>query len=135
MWLSHPDFSAVVREAWATPAILSTAVSTFAAKARIWNKTTFGNLFHRKKRVLARVGGIQATLSVNPNNFLVDLERVLRAEFQEINKLEEEFWAMKARITWLVEGERNTGFYHTSTLVHRRRNRISCMKDRAGNWI
>lgn len=42
---------------------------------------------------------------------------------------------MKARITWLVEGDRNIGFYHTSTLVYRRRNRISCMKDRAGNWI
>lgn len=34
-----------------------------------------------------------------------------------------------------MEGDRNTGFYHTSALVRQRRNRISCMKDRAGNWI
>ena len=72
---------------------------------------------------------------INPNNFLVDLERDLRAEYHEIAKLEEEFWAMKSQITWLVEGDRNTSFYHTSTLVHRRRNRISCMKDSVGNWI
>ena len=53
----------------------------------------------------------------------------------EIWKLEEELWAMKSRITWLVEGDRSTGFYHTSALVCRRRNQITCMKDRAGNWI
>ncbi|XP_075634949.1 uncharacterized protein LOC142607348 [Castanea sativa] len=103
--------------------------------SRIWNKNIFGNLFHRKKRVLARLGGIQAALSVNPNTVLVDLERDLRAEFNEIAKLEEEFWAMKSRITWLVEGDRNTSFYHTSASVRRRRNRISCMKDSVGNWI
>lgn len=50
-------------------------------------------------------------------------------------KLKEEFWALKARILWLVEGDRNTSFYHTSALVCRRRNRILCMKDRVGNWL
>ena len=53
----------------------------------------------------------------------------------EVTKLEEEFWALKARILWLVEGDRNTSFYHTSTLVHRKRNGILCMKDRMGNWL
>ena len=42
---------------------------------------------------------------------------------------------MKARILRLVEGDRNTAFYHTSALVRRRRNRILCMKDRVGNWL
>ncbi|KAF3965733.1 hypothetical protein CMV_010108 [Castanea mollissima] len=135
MWLTHPDFPGIVREAWASQTRLSAAVSNFVDKARIWNKNIFGNLFHRKKRVLARLGGIQAAFSVNPNTFLVDLERDLRAEFNEIAKLEEEFWAMKSRITWLVEGDRNTSFYHTSASIHRRRNRISCMKDSVGNWI
>ena len=65
----------------------------------------------------------------------MDLERDLRKKFTKILKLEVELWAMKSRITWLVEGDRNTSFYHTSTLVRRRRNRITCMKDRAGNWI
>ena len=135
MWLSHPDFPEVVREAWASPTRLPVAVSTFVDKARIWNKNVFGNLFHRKKRVLARLGGIQTAMSINPNNFLVNLERDLRAKYHEIAKLEEEFWDMKSRITWLVEGDRNTSFYHTSALARRRKNCISCMKDSVGNWI
>ncbi|XP_023878931.2 uncharacterized protein LOC111991384 [Quercus suber] len=134
-WLTHLDFPRVVREARASLTRLPVAVSTFVDKARIWNKNVFGNLFHRKKRVFARLGGIQTAMSINPNNFLVNLERELRAEYHEISKLEEEFWAMKSRITWLVEGDRNTSFYHTLALVHRRRNHISYMKDSVGNWV
>ena len=77
----------------------------------------FGNLFHRKKRILTKLRGAQIALSNNPNNFLSYLEQELRIELAEVSKLEEEFWAMKLRITWLVEGDRNTGFYHTFALV------------------
>lgn len=47
----------------------------------------------------------------------------------------EEFWVMKARILWLVEGDRYTSFCHTSTIMCQKRNRISCMKDGMGNWL
>ena len=42
---------------------------------------------------------------------------------------------MEARILWLVEGDRNISFYHTSAFMRRRRNCILCMKDRMGNWL
>ena len=135
MWLSHPSFPGVVRDAWSSQPTLMQAQSSFTAKANAWNKIEFGNLFHRKRRILARLRGIQENLSFRPNDFLVDLERKLQIEYAEVTKLEEEFWAMKARILWLVEGDRNIAFYHTSALVRRRRNRILCMKDRVGNWL
>ena len=135
MWLSHPKFPNIMCDAWNSLVKLANMMTTFAEKVRVWNKKVFGNLFHRKKRVVARIRGIQAAFSTNPSHFLVGLERDLRLDFTEISKLEEEFWAMKSRITWLVEGDRNTSFYHSSALVCRRRNCITRMKDRAGNWI
>lgn len=60
----------------------------------------------------------------------IDLEGKLRLEYAEVAKLKEEFWAMKARILWLVEGDRNTFFYHTSALVLWKRNHIFC-----SNWL
>ena len=77
----------------------------------------FGNLLDRKKRTFARLRGVQIALSNNPKNFLIHLEQELRIELAEVLKLEEEFWAMKSRITWLVEGDKNTAFYQTSALV------------------
>ena len=48
MWLSHPSFPDIVRDAWANPSSLLHAVSKFADKAKVWNRNVFGNLFHRK---------------------------------------------------------------------------------------
>ena len=135
MWLSHLTFPEVVRDAWTNSASLHLVVSNFSSKAISWNKSQFGNLFQRKNKILARLKGIQNCLSLRPNSFLIELEGKLRLEYAEVAKLEEEFWAMKARILWLVEGDRNTSFYHTSTLVHCKRNRILCIKDRMGNWL
>ena len=135
MWLSHPSFPSVVCDAWSSPSTLQQAVMSFSEKARIWNRSHFGNLFQRKNRVLARLKSIQVSLAASPNTRLINLEKMLRSEFAKVAKLEEEFWAMKSRILWLVEGDRNTSFYHTAALVHRRRNRIVCMQDRMGNWI
>lgn len=42
---------------------------------------------------------------------------------------------MKSRYNWLIQGDRNTTFFHTSALVRRKRNRISCFMDIIGNLI
>nr|POF24272.1 putative ribonuclease h protein [Quercus suber] len=66
--------------------------------------------YSRKKRILARLKGIQECLSQKPNSFLIDLEGKFRLEYAEVAKLEEEFWAIKARILWNEKGEWVKGF-------------------------
>ena len=44
-------------------------------------------------------------------------------------------WALKSRVNWLVQGDRNTAFYYVSTLVRRKRNKISAIKDRMEEWL
>uniref|UniRef100_A0A2N9HM73 RNase H type-1 domain-containing protein n=1 Tax=Fagus sylvatica TaxID=28930 RepID=A0A2N9HM73_FAGSY len=58
---------------------------------------TFGNIFQRKKRVLARISGAQKALANQPSSSLVRLEKSLREEFNSILNLEEDFWALKSR--------------------------------------
>ena len=129
MWLSHPTFPKVVTTA------LFNAISSFTNKARIRNRDYFGNIFYRKKRICARLNGIQTALANNPNSFLINLEKSLLIELEIVSNLEAEFWSMKSRISWVVEGDRNTAFFHTLALIRRRRNCISSMKDRMGNWL
>jgi len=47
-------------------------------------------------------------------------------------KQEEIFWKQKSRVQWLKEGERNTKFFHRSTIANRTHNRISSIKDKDG---
>ena len=120
MWLSHPSFPEIVREAWVRPNDLSIAINNFTTKAKLWNKEHFGNIYHRKKRASARLHEVQVALANRQNNILINLEKSLRAELIEISKQEEEFWNMKARLSWTVEGDRNISFFHTLALVRRR---------------
>ena len=46
-----------------------------------------------------------------------------------------ELWALKSQINWTVQGDRNTSFFHLSTLVRRKRNRITAIKNRVGEWL
>lgn len=71
MWIHHPDFPDVVRNAWDSVPNLHTAIENFVNKAKIWNKIVFGNIFARKKRILARLNGAQKALSNGSNQFLI----------------------------------------------------------------
>lgn len=88
----------------------------------------------RKKKVLARLEGTQKALSVRFSDFLHNLESELLQEYNKILHQEEIFWYQKSRVKWLVDGERNTKFFHKSTLMRRRRNKI-LMLQIGEDWI
>uniref|UniRef100_A0A2N9F3E9 Protein kinase domain-containing protein n=1 Tax=Fagus sylvatica TaxID=28930 RepID=A0A2N9F3E9_FAGSY len=105
-WLNHLDFPRVVKEAWqGHNDSLSTAISEFILLAQSWN--TESSPFTRN----------------------------LSDELNQILNLEKELWAIKARTNWLVSGERNTSYFHISTLTRRSANRINGVKDGVGNWL
>ena len=86
----------MVRRAWENETDLPTTIKLFTDRANHWNKSVFGNLFARKKRVLARLNGVQKALLNWPNQFLVQLEKSLK--YTEIMLQEEEFWTLKSHL-------------------------------------
>ncbi len=78
---------------------------------------------------------MQYALTSNPSESLSRIKKSLREDYFIILKLEEEFWALKSRVGWVVEGDRNTKYFHTSTLVRRRANKIVRLRNSVGEWI
>ena len=124
IWLSHPNFPNVVRGAWSNTKRLNDAITSFTASAKVWNKEVFGNIFARKRNIEARLRGIQVANGTNPSQVLIDLEKHLRRDYAELQRIEEEYWVMKLRIMWMVQGDRKTTFYHISTISRRKRYRL-----------
>lgn len=81
-----------------------------------WSKEVFGNI-NWKKCFLARVKGIQSKLSTNFHGGLTRLEAKLRKELDIVLDQEELLWFQKSREKWILEGDRNTSYYHTSAIV------------------
>lgn len=42
---------------------------------------------------------------------------------------------MKSRTNWTIFGERNTKYFHMSTLARRSKNRITSIENNEGEWI
>lgn len=56
-------------------------------------------------------------------------------DLSNILNQEEEQWALKSHINWMIQGDRNMSFYHVSTLIRRKRNKILNLKNSQGEWI
>ena len=84
---------------------------------------------------MARLNGIQRVLASNPSSSLIALENQLQNELELVLSQELELWALKSRINWMVMGDRNTSFYHISTLARRKRNTITMGKNEVGDWL
>lgn len=81
------------------------------------------------------LNGIQKAIADRPSSFLIDLEKKLQMDLSLVLNQEEELWAMKSRINWMVQGDCNTSFYHVSTLIRRKHNKILNLKNSQGKWI
>jgi len=81
---------------------------------------------------MARINGIQRAIAIKPSSFLLKLEEDLLRDLDLVLNQEEELWALKSRVNWMVQGDRNVAFYHVSTLVRRKRNQIMVIKKCSG---
>lgn len=81
-WTTHHKFLEQVQDVWEAKGELGLNNMRMAEALSNWNKVTFGNIFQRKKRLLARIGGIQRFLAQHVRSDLIKLDRKLRRELE-----------------------------------------------------
>ncbi|XP_021810130.1 uncharacterized protein LOC110753525 [Prunus avium] len=136
MWLKHCLFPEFIKAEWKNlEGSVSNKFDMLIPLLREWNTQVFGQIFQKKKRILAKLQGVQMSLCKGFSPFLSNLEKHLQQEFEDLLDQEDVFWKQKSRVSWLQGGDRNTKFCHITTLVRRRRNRIERLKDNNGDWI
>lgn len=72
-----------------------------------------------------KVNGIQNKLCFGDNPFLVDLERQLMEELNEVLIQEEYLWKQNTKCDWLKEGYRNTSFFICALLLGKGKIRLN----------
>lgn len=64
----------------------------------------------------------------------VTQEKRLLAELEDLWQKDAMFWHQRSRIKWLQMGDKNSRFFHLSSIQGRQRNQIICLKDKDGVW-
>ncbi|XP_022562550.1 uncharacterized protein LOC111208096 [Brassica napus] len=81
------------------------------------------------------IKGVQELIEQNPTDELLEKEGELLKEFERVLEHEELIWFQKSREKWVAHGERNTKFFHMSTIIRRRRNRVEALKKDDNHWV
>ena len=88
-----------------------------------------------KARISAIEEKIKVLQELPPSQENIEMEAALNLELNEWLEKEELKWKQKSRELWLKEGDRNSKFFHLSTLVRKRRNSIVKIKLDNVEWI
>jgi len=89
----------------------------------------------KKEKLLKHITVVQDLLEQAQTDDLLKQEAELIKELDMVLEQEEMLWYQKSREKWVVHGDKNTSFFHTSTIIRRRRNRIDMLKDEEDRWV
>ncbi|XP_013607689.1 PREDICTED: uncharacterized protein LOC106314355 [Brassica oleracea var. oleracea] len=134
-WLKHEGFKELLAASWNGEMRTPEALVALKAKLKKWNKEIFGDVKQQKEKLISDIRGIQEELERNPTDDLLLREAGLQKVFDVVLEQEEMVWYQKSREKWIVFGNRNTNYYHTNTIVRRKRNIIEMLKDDVGRWV
>ncbi|CAL1379935.1 unnamed protein product [Linum trigynum] len=134
-WLTSDSFDNLIAGEWDHQAPLPVALEKLASNLNQWNKDTFGNIFYKKRRLMARIQGIQERVAMSFSPGLYKLQVKLEKELDQVLEQEELYWFQRSRESWVQRGERNTSYFHNQTAIRRRRNKIDSLKGADGAWI
>ncbi|XP_059076532.1 uncharacterized protein LOC131875853 [Cryptomeria japonica] len=131
MWLSYPSLHNCVKDWWDVK-IDGTTLFSVAKKLRIvkekiikWNKEMFGDIFMLKSAPQVDLNIIKDKIQKEGyvgDNFARESDIV--SKFHSIISREEIFRRQRLRSLWLNAGDRNTRFFHITTLKHKVANII-----------
>ncbi|XP_060667196.1 uncharacterized protein LOC132799408 [Ziziphus jujuba] len=106
--------------------ILNTALAL-----KNWNRNVFGFC---QSRVLDLKDKLQRIQRINPTDDNLLEEQSLQWELDEWRKRLELLWRQKSRELWINVGDRNTKFFHASTVANRKKIFIPALRDSNGTW-
>ena len=130
----HRDFDPLISQRWQAQTPVHVAMDELAEHLDTWSKEVFGNLFRVKRKIWGRIQGIQGWLAEGGPHYLLKLEQKLWHQLDDVLQQIELFWFQKSRLEYIRDRVRNTCFYHLSTIVRRRLNRIEGLQRTDGTW-
>ncbi|KAF7146318.1 hypothetical protein RHSIM_Rhsim04G0150700 [Rhododendron simsii] len=139
-WVTEEDCKEVVSEVWCQSndgSKMYTVCKKLRGckeKLKQWSFKKFGNL--RLKIVVTKdqLAEVQKQIESGFNEDYVALEKILVRKLEDLWQKDSMYWHQRSRIKWLRMGDKNSRFFHLSTIQRRQRNQVMRLKDSSGVW-
>lgn len=126
----------LVRKVWETDCegSLMYKVATKIKRCRVellkWNRQGQGNAAKRIRMIQEKMERLTELGGNRDWNRCHAMKEALDQAYKD----EEIFWSQKSRNQWLQEGDKNTKFFHASTIQKRKTNRLVQLEKNGRGW-
>ncbi|XP_061347266.1 uncharacterized protein LOC133292825 [Gastrolobium bilobum] len=134
-WLDHPNFNDLMQDKWNKNVDFNQMLNRFVPILKKWNKEVYGNIGRRENSLVNDIASVQLKRSVADSPNLHELEISLQISLDHVLEEEELLWFQKSRHNWIMDGDKNTKFYHLRTVIRRSSNKISRLRCETNQWI
>ncbi|KAJ8435658.1 hypothetical protein Cgig2_015663 [Carnegiea gigantea] len=98
-----------------------------------WSRNTFNNFKNKLARNAETLLQVETKLVHDPNNArLNNWHYRLIKQRETMCRFNQKYWGKMARKDWLVNGDRNSRYFHQSMKARKTRNKITKIKDASG---
>ncbi|KAJ8426349.1 hypothetical protein Cgig2_023881 [Carnegiea gigantea] len=103
---------------------------------KTWSKSTFGNFKHKLQCNADKLLQIEQKLALQPHSArLNNWHYRLIKQREKMHLFNENYWGKLPRKEWLVNGDRNSRYFHRVMKARKSRSSIVKIKDSSGVWI
>lgn len=139
-WVTEEDCKEVVSEVWCQSndgSKMYTVCKKLRGckeKLKQWSFKKFGNLRLKIAVTKDQLVEVQKQIESGFNEDYVALEKILVRKLEDLWQKDSMYWHQRSRIKWLRMGDKNSRFFHLSTIQRRQRNQVMRLKDSSGVW-
>lgn len=134
-WIEHEEYHGVIHQIWNQTA---SQLATFSEKLKETSKELTKWSKEKYAHAPRRIKELTQTLTEITNQ---PIQHTSRKEAQSIihqidtlRKQEEQYWGLRSCIKWLQWGDKNTRFFHATTVQRRHRNNITMLQVEDNRW-
>jgi hypothetical protein len=137
-WLKENNFREVVGEAWENAKSEVAGGGVLAKLEHLHGALhAWDNRFLQKPK--RRLRNAQRILEKALNGPMNDENDTIAKEMADLVELlleqEEVYWSQRSRANWLMQGDRNTAFFHQFASARRKKNQIKRLKNDNDEWV
>ncbi|CAN1190062.1 hypothetical protein LINPERHAP2_LOCUS40257 [Linum perenne] len=129
-WMEFDQCDEIIKAGWKVSGSCQNKLSGISDTLKKWSKLSCRNSSVEIRNTQLKLAEIQEGVR---DKDMIAKEKSLEDDLNKLWRQEEIYWKQRAGKRWLMEGDKNTSFFHAGTVKRRQINRILKLKTEDGD--